>query len=106
MRKIICPACNTVFEFPLKPNKSERYIYSHDLNSTTCKITIYVENNVDHCVSLQDEQDFFIKYNSIDFSQPELYSMHSAHIELPFEIDNYIDAYRILISYKENLIFK
>jgi len=104
MKNLICPACNTILLS--KESNYKCFIYRHDSNFE-CKIRVYVESDLDYCVSLEDEKDYYIKYNfSDDGSNPIIRYIGSEHIELDFVIDNYIDAYKTLISYKENMIFE
>lgn len=99
-----CPACNIEFDV----NK-----ISECLGCKNCKLRVYYNKDYPEGFSLclEDEQDFYIKFHhenevAIYYFKEKL-KLNRDYISLEFDypIISYKDAYKILINYKNNMVF-
>lgn len=104
MTNYICPACNNIFEKSYKTVSeymADRYY--HDIYNS-CKIILYVQNNIDFCID--DGYGFYMKYNLFYGENSHIIIEYDTQTyELGYQITNYIEAYKTLVKFKENMLF-
>lgn len=102
MKNLLCPDCNAKLKFSKLCKCS---------SCSKCKLYYFCSiccSDNGFCLALQDSFDFHIRYYEVDKNAVIYYLENPYYKNISIEniiITNHIEAYKILIKYKTNMVF-
>jgi hypothetical protein len=101
MNNYICPACNIEYDY-IDSLPKDSY-YAHDHSTKECKVSLIIVKNINFSIYLNDLSNLRIGF-ILNMQGFEIRN-NINRIYFDYKIDNYIEAYKTLIKFKENILF-